>query len=285
MSLEINTCEMLRIKNENAATAEIAKKLVDYLQQLNSRKGLESLYVGNLSLDVDGKKVQLASDDDEVGPLWSEDGEFTQLVARIPEGKVIAYAASFTAEVYLGVDYGYHYFHEIFVNASNVKELADCVTYKCLEYYDQDENVISYRLEQKDGELLPEYPKSTDDLSIVEDITDWYSSNFFCEISFDEPIDEDVLEDFQDKLQEAYGDFPEIEEDDDVTLLIEDTVVIAADQISQFEKYLQAINEFASNRNAQLSLTATFTPDAQYEFALLSFATEDGEIVARATRY
>lgn len=113
MSTEINTYEVLEINNVNADTAEVAKKLVEYLQQFNHMESLESLSIQKLSLTVDGETALLEDIEEaewentyvvtqnEDGSsafgrkqvertLWAEDSSLMQLIYRITEGKQIS---------------------------------------------------------------------------------------------------------------------------------------------------------------------------------------------------
>ena len=66
MSTAINTYEILEIHNVNAATMDMAEKLVEYMQQFNRMAGLESLSIRRLTLAVDGQIV-LLEDIEEFG--------------------------------------------------------------------------------------------------------------------------------------------------------------------------------------------------------------------------
>ena len=311
MSTEINTYEVLEINNVNEDTAEVAKKLVEYLQQFNHMKSLESLNIQKLNLTVDGETVLLegveeaewgntyvvTQNDDGFSSfgqkrieraLWSESSPLMHLIYRIIEGKQISLQLSFTVMKLFGSQYGYSFFYDYFKNVADKENLSDYVTYKCLEYYDSDPAVVSFRFEKISDEMLCEYPKETNDLIKIHDIPQWLSYNFNCEILGDDPIEENERLELIQKIQEWYSlfaDGSEFNDDDEYCFYISLAVTLSFEQIPIFQEYLQYFNDFAFAHKAEFTLEADFTPDSEFEFARLMFLEKDGKIIPKAMRY
>ena len=311
MSTEINTYEVLEIHNVNAATMDMTEKIVEYLQQFNHMESLESLRITKLSLTVDGETVLL--EDAEEGEwgntyvvtqndngsstfgqrqvertIWTEDSPLMQLIYRITEGKQISLQSSFTIMKLFGSQYGYSFFYDYFENVADKENLANYVTYKCLEYYDCDPAVVSFRFEKISGEMLCEYPKETDDLIKIRDIPQWFSYNFNCEIFGDDPIEENERFELIQKIQEWYSMFAdgsEFNDDDESCFYISLAVTLSFEQIPIFQEYLQYFYDFAFAHKAEFTLEADFTPDSEFEFARLMFLEKDGKIIPKAMRY
>ena len=187
-----------------------------------------------------------------------------------------------------GPQYGYSFFYDYFDKVANKENLADYVTYKCLEYYDCEPSVVSFRFEKMSGEMLCEYPEETDDLMEIHAIPQWFSYNFNCEILGDDPIEENERLELIQKIQEWYSlfaDGSEFDDDDETCFYISLAVTLSFEQIPNFQEYLQYFYDFVLAHRAEFTLEADFTPDSELEFARLTFLAEDGKITPKAMRY
>lgn len=315
MSTEINTYEVLEIHNMNADTAEVAKRLAEYLQQFNHMAGLETLSIQKLSLTVDDKTVSAegveeaeAENEDDLlqtsqkqgeGVLWPNNSDVINILTALPYAKYISMKFQFSAmQLSSDPDYGCAYFRRLLENAAEKENLADYISYKCLEYYDCDPEVVSYRFEKVGAGMLPEEPEYTDDLSVISDIQLWKEGCFGCAISSYGNATPCTGEDFQ-ELNEAVREFHALFDNDEVNEIGEldetdgktyfqlnsSTAYIPAEQIATFRDYLQYFYDFAFSHQMEFGFHADFTPDLQFELARLTFMEEDGKIAAKVTRY
>lgn len=309
MSLEINTYEMLDIQNESPDTELFAKALKDYLQQFNDLVSLQSLTINRLNLVVDDKYVHLAyletedhegtyfnmlktpaayRQDQDHPTLWPLDTPMGKLIQLVPTAKHLHLELCFSIIRNFGPNYGYMYFSELFEQMGNLDQLFDYITYKCLEYYDQDDEVTSYRFEKQSGRELDGEPQLSDDISLVRDITDWFCNNFGFEIEIEESPEEHEEKEFLQKTQEflaTFGEYLYADGEDLSFYAVNGSLEFPSSQMESLTSFLQYAYDFVRTHHGEFNLTADFTPGVQYEFARLKFAVEGERVVAKAARF
>lgn len=321
MSTAINTYEILEIHNVNAATMDMAEKLVEYMQQFNRMAGLESLSIRRLTLAVDGQIV-LLEDIEEFGfgntylldeaedgspefvgqlqierAIWQKDSPLMQILCRVPKARYVHMELGFDIVVLLEQDYGYSYFQPLLEGGLEKQALVEHVTYKCLERYDTEPFVTSYRFVKTPEGLLERQPEFTDDLSVVEDIQTWCDGNFGCTISGSGTLcTPEEFEELVEAVQEFHSIFDNDGEEDGIGdcdetdwetyfSLNSSATYIPQEQVEQFREFLQYFYEFSFSHQADFGFEGNFTPYSQEAFARLTFVEEDGKITPKAMRY
>lgn len=321
MSTAINTYEILEIHNRNAATMDIAEKLVEYIQQFNHMEGLVSLSIRRLTLAVDGQIVLLEDiDEAEFGntylfdeaedgssefvgqlqikrTLWQKDSPLMKILCRVPKARYVRMEIDFDITALLGRNYGLGYFQPLLEGAAEKQALIEYVSYKCLERHDTEPFVIAYHFVRALDGLMERQPEFTDDLSVVEDIQVWCDGNFGCVISGNGTLcTPEEFEELVEAVQAFHSLFDNDGEADGIGgcdetdgetyfSLNSSTAYIPQEQVEQFREFLQYFYEFARSHQAEFGFEGEFTPYSQSEFARLKFLEEDGEITPKAMRY
>jgi len=303
MSWEINTCELHRIKNVNNETKQEVERLIGYIQQFNKMMNMESINLHTLRLSVDGKEIVIndvsewepgttwitkggsfAGIKQEDHTQWSETDDFTKMLESAVDAKEIELEMIYNAIVLHGeAVYGCSYW-------CTEKPIPDGmlgnVERKMLEYYDQDDSVWLYVLDEK-GAREPDY---TEGFENYNDVTSWFSYNFGMELNAEDSWEEDpekmqALMNMANEFAEKYDMCEEPDEPYEEAFEMSGSLKISPEQMSGLQKDFQRFADFSRTTESEMILTATFTSDEGYPFAAVEYLFDDGEIKVRSYRY
>lgn len=303
MSWEINTCEWHRIRNVNYETKQEVERLVGYIQQFNKMTNMESLTLHTLRFSVDGKEINI-KDVSEWEPgtswvikdgafagikqadhtQWEDTDDFTKMLESAADGKEIELEMVYSAIVLHGeAVYGCSYW-------CTDKPISDGllgnVDRKMLEYYDQDDGVWLYLLDEN-GAREPDYIEG---FANYNDVTTWFSYNFGMELNAEECWEDNperlrTLMNMANEFAENYDMCNEPDEPYEEAFEMSDSLKISPEQMKELQKDFQRFADFAKNTDSEMLLTATFTSDEGYPFATVEYLLEDDEIKVKSCRY
>lgn len=301
MSWEINTNEWHNIKNANEETKAEIDRLINYVQQLNHMENLESLNIDRLRLLVDEKEVVIkgesswepdttyvmSSEGMNVNQAehlqWEESSELIELLNEAPKADEVTMEISYTAMVLLGKEYGCSYWCD---DRSVDQAKEGNVQRKIVEYYDSDDSVAFYYLNENGEEDL----KFSDEEIRMDDVKSWFDYNFAIEIYVDDEWDDipeqrDALMNLAEEFVEKYEFFNEAEEPYEDEFTFAESIKLSNEQLEEFRQDLQKFADIANTAEARMDLAATFTVDEGYPFALVDFVVENNEVKIKYCRF
>jgi hypothetical protein len=303
MGTEIYTYEELNIDNQNEETAKAAKTLAAYLQRLNN-PGV--VLFSKLALVLDGKtKVTYVPKNNakraafvitrdagsaksaaqqNAGISWTDDSPMAQVVGLVETAKSIRFTAAFNASLRGEFNLGYSFWKNALEGIENSR-LQGCIGYKCLEFTDTDDTVVTYRFD-RNANGFAEYSAAKQQ---VADISAWYCYNFGLTISFKDPKNFgdqsvcDALYSLGDNFSMRNGTVSGSLCGETFEIL--DTFCVSADVLGDMAVDIQQLADFAKQHDGELKLTAVFTPYTQNEFAAVKIAVQDGAVTTKYCRF
>lgn len=277
MSVEVNTYQQMKIRNQNEKTAELAEKIGTYFQELSG--------VLWLKLKVDGKNYEIVSDE------LLKDKDFQMVCQTLKTAKVI----EFSMRSCNGLDYWQRselYFMDILSSNKNT-DLSEYVEYKSTDYYDQDENVS---LSMYDDAGFRE-PEPVEDINYIGDIKQWFSYTPIIALNEIEVEDEALhtffLESFnkiKDLCGHAEDDFEDVitdEFEDCGELIFEAGLFFSYDEIKTLLSILQGIADKAVANSINFDLAINAIPDGEndYNFAAVQIGLENEIVKSKYYRF
>ena len=303
MSWEINTCEWHKIRNVNDETKQETERLVKYIQQFNKMTNMENMNLHSLRFSADGKEI-IIKDISEWEPgttwvtregafvgikqaehkQWEETDDFIKMLESASDAKEIELEMIYSAIVLHGeAVYGCSYW----CTDKPISEgLLGNVDRKMLEYYDQDDSVWLYVLDEN-GVREPDY---TEGFANYSDVTVWFSYNFGMELNAeesweDDPEKMDALMSMANEFAEKYDMCNEPDEPYEEAFEMSGSLKLSPDQMNELQKDFQRFADFAKNTDSEMLLTATFTSDEGYPFAAVEYCLEDEIIQVKSYKY
>ena len=303
LSWEINTCEWHKIRNVNDETRQEVERLVGYIQQFNKIMNMESMTLHTLRFSVDGKEV-LIKDLSEWEPgttwvtkggtfvgikqaehtQWIETDDFVKMLESAVDAEIIELEMVYSAIVLHGeAVYGCSYWC---TDKPIPEGLLGNVERKMLEYYDQDDSVWLYALDEN-GVGEPTY---TEGFLNYSDITSWFSYNFGLELNAEDSWEEDpeimeALMNMANEFAEKYDMCDEPDEPYEEAFEMSGSLKLSSEKMIEMKKDLQKFADFAKNTDSEMILTAIFTSDEGYPFAAVEYSLEDDDIIVKSCRY
>ncbi len=290
--MSTNTCtyERFEIQNRNDSTKEVLQKLTEYIYRLNRMEDFEACNFIYLRLNIDEQETSIEISKDPDSDLF--EASVLNLLENIIHAKHVVAELDFDLMLRFGAAYGLRFWSLFLENFPCKDDLIDCITYRCLEYYESDPEIKSYYSGRTEQGILIGEPKYTDGLSAVGDISDWYNYNFSCEIQSEHELgttDErsalmEKIHDFYQSFDDSQGDIDDTDEETYFNIS-NMTIILAKEHIPEFQTCLQYFYDFAKQHQADFTLCAEFVPNSQRAFAKLVFVPEDDRIVCKAMRY
>ena len=275
MGVEVITLEKICVYNHT-------KKVEAFIQELQRHYGaIDYNRISCLEITLDGQQYQLDTTlEAAVKGVQKKDAQnpFYQLLAKADKGKKLTIKIG-----YDGYDekYGYAYWQDVL--SENLKPYVTC---KCLEYYDQDDEIITYVFDDKHSDVIPWGNKKED----VSDVNVWYSYNFSITIEYD---GEDSIA--EGKIGEYFASFIEkLEEfDENIDSYLGDDVLevyggisISSTQLDGFIKLIDEFYKFCLESNLECELTAPFlADDSDSKFATFKIAAADNGVAVHYCRF
>lgn len=282
MSYEVISHEKLTINNVSESTNKVVQDLKNYILQFNTMMGVESMNIHRLILRADDQIVEISDVSEvEFGNTyiltntglntkqvkhiqWEDNSPIMLLLGNLEKAKDIFFEISFSVIKLRGTEYGINYWYEF------KPSLRDHIEYRCLEYYDVEDSIVSYLFNREfDGDVS--YAASKEDVS---GISRWFSYGF--ELVVNSEGEDEPNEAFTDELYElalAFSKKYEMNEPEK-DYYIGDALVfgglgISADQVDVLIDDLKKIETYVEEHGFELSVLARFTPDTEYEFAAM----------------
>lgn len=289
MSTELVAIERIIIGKGEKGAEQVRKDLARYLRQFLDTASIESMSLSAMVIKLDGKTALDIHNKtggkglDGLDTSWQSTPEVEDAVSRILED----------VDVEAFLSYGMiHYFsHSIFYGSAFWSDiLQDCgaesVRYQGLEYYDVDSHVSMLTF---DGKTLCDSPDYVSE-EAVKDIPFWFCYTFEMELDAGDTFTVKQV----DKMQEAIASVRSVfgrEEGDEVADVDEDCITICTgvtlkpEQIPEFVKFLQTMNDIAEESGGTLEYTAEFTPAKMDTFAAMIMDKQGDKIIPRFYRY
>lgn len=163
---------------------------------------------------------------------------------------------------------------------------CEAVRYHGLEYYDVESNVVMLYFDGKQLCDNPDYVPEEE----VKDIDAWFCYTFEMELDAGDTFTVKQV----DKMQETIASVRSVfgrEEGDEVADVDEDCITICTgvtlkpEQIPEFVKFLQTMNDIAEESGGTLEYTAEFTPNDMQDFAAMIIDRDGDKIIPRFYRY
>lgn len=163
---------------------------------------------------------------------------------------------------------------------------CEAVRYHGLEYYDVESNVVMLYFDGKQLCDNPDYVPEEE----VKDIDAWFCYTFDMELDAGDTFTVKQV----DKMQETIASVRSVfgrEEGDEVADVDEDCITICTgvtlkpEQIPEFVKFLQTMNDIAEESGGTLEYTAEFTPAKMDTFAAMIMDKQGDKIIPRFYRY
>ncbi len=264
MSFIVCSYEKLIIKNTAKGAKEISKALSNYVKQLYERKSIEDVYSINAKMSIDGKE-------------YTDERAIYVFSSNLEKAKDISFEIYFSIMQSLGDDYGYSYWSKLL--NEDTKNLTKHVSYKCLEYYDSNEDVVAYNF-GTDFIGNASYDAKREDVARVNE---WYCNSFSLVANLNDNFTKEVLDDLMGLamvLNFKYEFFNTIEAPADNEFRIRDEVFIRK-RLESFIYDLQRTVDCISNASDKIELHAIFTPDICNDFSAVEISLDGTNVVAK----
>lgn len=194
-------------------------------------------------------------------------------------------------EVFLSYDMIHYFSNKNFYGSAFWTDMlqefgCEAVRYHGLEYYDVESNVVMLYFDGKQLCDNPDYVPEEE----VKDIDAWFCYTFEMELDAGDTFTVKQV----DKMQEAIASVRSVfgrEEGDEVADVDEDCITICTgvtlkpEQIPEFVKFLQTMNDIAEESGGTLEYTAEFTPNDMQDFAAMIIDRDGDKIIPRFYRY
>lgn len=273
MSIEANTYEELRIINCSEKTASLAREVGEYL--------LETWGIISLELNIDG--VEYTSEEDKI-----EDGtELFAICKSLADAKEICLSlrSNNSGGAYWRIE-------SSFMGAfTDDEDLRNNVTYRSVDYYDQDSCVDAY-FYCENGLISPDYDKTADD---VADISRWFCYTPDFTLTTEETDNEELHEKILEIMQKIADCLIDCDIEDFVEDCFEDGEMFINGSFSFDKKSVPEIvnllgelaNELSSYDSTEFSAEINAVPEGEddYDFAVVSITVADGKAEAKYCRF
>lgn len=194
-------------------------------------------------------------------------------------------------EVFLSYDMIHYFSNKNFYGSAFWTDMlqefgCEAVRYHGLEYYDVESNVVMLYFDGKQLCDNPDYVPEEE----VKDIDAWFCYTFDMELDAGDTFTVKQV----DKMQETIASVRSVfgrEEGDEVADVDEDCITICTgvtlkpEQIPEFVKLLQTMNDIAEESGGTLEYTAEFTPAKMDTFAAMIMDKQGDKIIPRFYRY
>lgn len=289
MSTELVAIERITIRKGDSNADDIRSCLAHYLLQFINSASIESLSMHKLSIKVDGKTVLFVQD--KTGGVglkgldtdWQHTPEVSAMLDQLVTDVDVEVFLSYEMIHFFSTEnfYEYNFWSEVLQEYG-----CEAVRYKGLEYYDVESNVVMLSF---DGKQLCDNPDYVPE-SAVKDIDAWFCYTFEMELDAGDTFTVKQV----DKMQETIASVRSVfgrEEGDEVADVDEDCITICTgvtlkpEQIPEFVKFLQTMNDIAEESGGTLEYTAEFTPNDMQDFAAMIIDRDGDKIVPRFYRY
>ena len=276
MSTELVAIERINIKKDNDDADALRSCLAHYLQQFLDSASIESMTLHELTIKIDGESVLDVSD--KTGGVGlsglDKDWQHTETIHKAIEQIIL----DADVEVFLSYDMIHHFSNKNFYGSAfwmdTLQEFGcEAVRYHGLEYYDVESNVVMLYF---DGKQLCDNP-------------DYVPAVSYTHLTLPTFTVKQV-----DKMQETIASVRSVfgrEEGDEVADVDEDCITICTgvtlkhEQIPEFVKFLQTMNDIAEESGGTLEYTAEFTPNDMQDFAVMIIDRDGDKIIPRFYRY
>lgn len=289
MSTELVAIERIIIGKGEKGAEQVRKDLARYLRQFLDTASIESMSLSAMVIKLDGKTVLDIHDKtggkglDGLDTSWQHTSETEEAVSGI--------LRDVDVEAFLSYGMIHYFSHSIFYGSAFWSDvLQDCgaesVRYQGLEYYDVDSHVSMLTF---DGKTLCDSPDYVSE-EAVKDIPFWFCYTFDMELDAGDTFTVKQV----DKMQETIASVRSVfgrEEGDEVADVDEDCITICTgvtlkpEQIPEFVKFLQTMNDIAEESGGTLEYIAEFTPNDMQDFAAMIIDRDGDKIVPRFYRY
>lgn len=289
MSTELVAIERITIRKGDSNADDIRSCLAHYLLQFINSASIESLSMHKLSIKVDGKTVLFVQD--KTGGVglkgldtdWQHTPEMSAILDRLVTDVDVEVFLSYEMIHFFSTEnfYGYNFWSEVLQEYG-----CEAVRYHGLEYYDVESNVVMLYFDGKQLCDNPDYVPEEE----VKDIDAWFCYTFDMELDAGDTFTVKQV----DKMQETIASVRSVfgrEEGDEVADVDEDCITICTgvtlkpEQIPEFVKFLQTMNDIAEESGGTLEYTAEFTPNDMQDFAAMIIDRDGDKIVPRFYRY
>lgn len=289
MSTELVAIERINIKKDNGDADALRSCLAHYLQQFLDSASIESMTLHELTIRIGGEPVLNVSD--KTGGVGlsglDKDWQRTETVHKAIEQIIL----DADVEVFLSYDMIHYFSNKNFYGSAfwmdTLQEFGcEAVRYHGLEYYDVESNVVMLYF---DGKQLCDNPDYVSE-ETVKDIDAWFCYTFEMELDAGDTFTVKQV----DKMQEAIASVRSVfgrEEGNEVADVDEDCITICTgvtlkpEQIPEFVKFLQTMNDIAEESGGTLEYTAEFTPAKMDTFAAMIMDKQGDKIIPRFYRY
>lgn len=281
--------ERINIKKDNGDADALRSCLAHYLQQFLDSASIESMTLHELTIRIDGESVLNVSD--KTGGVGlsglDKDWQRTETVHKAIEQIIL----DADVEVFLSYDMIHYFSNKNFYGSAFWTDMlqefgCEAVRYHGLEYYDVESNVVMLYFDGKQLCDNPDYVPEEE----VKDIDAWFCYTFDMELDAGDTFTVKQV----DKMQETIASVRSVfgrEEGDEVADVDEDCITICTgvtlkpEQIPEFVKFLQTMNDIAEESGGTLEYTAEFTPNDMQDFATMIIDRDGDKIIPRFYRY
>ena len=289
MSTELVAIEHITIAKGNKDTGMVRSCLTSYLQQFIDSASIESMTLHELTIKINGETIVDVHDKTGGNGLTGLDKDWQHTEAMKNAIEQIILDAD--VEVFLSYDMIHHFSNKNFYGSAfwmdTLQEFGcEAVRYHGLEYYDVESNVVMLYFDGKQLCDNPDYIPEEE----VKDIDAWFCYTFEMELDAGDTFTVKQV----DKMQETIASVRSVfgrEEGDEVADVDEDCITICTgvtlkpEQIPEFVKFLQTMNDIAEESDGTLEYTAEFTPNDMQDFAAMIIDRDGDKIVPRFYRY
>lgn len=264
MGFIVCSYEKLEIKNTTKGAKEISKALSDYIKQFYDKKSIEDVYSMDGKLSIDGKE-------------YTDPRAIHVFSSNFDKAKDISFEIYFSIMQSFGDDYGYSYWSKLL--NEDAKRLTKHVSYKCLEYYDSNEDVVAYNFGTDFiGDVS--YDAKREDVARVNE---WYCNSFSLVANLNDSFIKEALDDLMGLamvLNFKYEFFNKIEAPIDNEFRICDEVFIRK-SLESFIYDLQRTIDCISSASDKIHLHAILTPDICNDFSAVEISLDGTKVVAK----
>lgn len=275
MSVEVNTLEQIIVYNHTNETRLFIEELrkhyyaIDY-NQINCLE---------ISLDEEYFKEDTIQES-SLEKIRQKDFQypFYQLLANAPLGNKLSIKIGYNG---FNEKYGYEYWLDVLTD-----DLKPYVVCKCLEYYDQDDDIVTYVFDKTHSDTIPWKNKKED----VLDVDLWYGHNFSIlvegdgEISLENEEIGEYLFSFAKKLKDFDSDIDAYFEEG--VFEVSNSINIPGKSIGEFVILLEDFYQFCLQNYLECQLVAAFLADDwDNKFAALEIVPSGDRISVNYCRF
>lgn len=267
MSVEVNLRETLTVANKNEKTKELLKEVSKYL--------IDNWGIDSLTLIADGKVYKFA------GYPFDPNSELYTVLLKLDSYSDISYylISCNGSGIWWRQESS---FMKFFTDDEDIKQT---VQYKCLEYYDQDDEIVGYVYDSQGGREI----ECDSSITALDNVSSWYTYNFCVTIEGEEEdFTEEVCESLMDMataIAEKYDFLNEIDEPYDGEMMFGESFSIENENIPDFISRMEALHKFAIDNNLSIDLVAPFIAEDDDTYAFAYFEFKKGRCVPKYALY